>query len=114
MNKLPYLFLLYPIPHLWLMGLVMEEKDHWQFRDVGGAFLVLFDALFALLVLLLVKLSFVRLRFKWAGLGLLLVATAELWHRSDKTAGTTAYLGGWLVLLVLAALWVYAQRAYLD
>lgn len=111
---LPFLLLIFPIPHIWLVGRVTPPSDQWQFRDVGGAFLLLFEIVFVSLVLVLLKLPWIRLRFKWAGLMLLLIVTGTLMLNSNKGALTIAYLSGWLLLLVLSALWLRSQRAYLD
>jgi hypothetical protein len=111
---LPYLALLFPIPHFWLMGRVMTYRQSWELRDVAAGFILLFEALFVLLVLTLLKLSWIRLHFKWMGLGLLLATTIAMWQGSSKDAFALVFSGGWLVLLILSGLWLYSQRKYLD
>lgn len=111
---LPFLLLIFPIPHLWLLIQVTPPADRWQFRDLGGVSLLLFDMVFVLVMLALLKISWMRLRFKWGGLVLLLAATTAMWQGSGKDIFTVVYLGGWLLLLVLSGLWLHGQRAYLD
>ncbi|MBB6048552.1 hypothetical protein [Armatimonas rosea] len=111
---LPFLLLLFPIPHLWLLVRVTPPTDRWQFRDLGGVSLLLFDMLFVLVVLALLKISWIRLRFKWAGFALLLAATTAMWQGSGKDSFAAVYLGGWLFLLVLSGLWLRSQRASLK
>ncbi|MCX6368951.1 MAG: hypothetical protein NTX57_19895 [Armatimonadetes bacterium] len=65
-------------------------------------------------LLALLKISWIRLRFKWAGLTLLLIATGIFMLNFHKGTLNIVYPGGWLLALVLSVLWVRSQRAYLD
>ncbi|WP_395138926.1 hypothetical protein [Armatimonas sp.] len=109
--KLPYLARLFPIPHLWLMGKVIHPGE---VGDTAAGFFLLFETVFVLLVLALLKISWIRLRFKWVGLGLLLIATTTLFLLPGNVAFTRVLFGGWVALLILSGAWLYSQRAYLD
>lgn len=110
-TKLPYLALLFPIPHLWLMGRVLRP---WEVRDTAAGFFLLFEAVFVLAVLALLKIPWIRLRFKWVGLGLLLIVTTTLLLLPGNVAFTRVLFGGWVALLILSGAWLYSQCAYLD
>lgn len=108
---LPYLALLFPIPHLYLTSLVLPTRS---VNDVGAGVLVVFDTAFIVVMLALLKFSWIRLRFKWVGLILLLTGAIILLLQPGNVPFTMMIFGGWLVLLTLSGLWLYSQHPYLD
>jgi hypothetical protein len=108
---LPYLVLLFPPPHLYLTSLVLPPRE---VNDVGAGVLVVLDTAYVVIVLILLKFSWIRLGFKWAGLILLLTGTITLLLLPGNVPFTIMIFGGWLVLLALSGLWLYNQRGYLD
>ena len=110
-TKLPYLALLFPNLHLWLLGKVIHPGE---VRDTAAGFFLLFEAVFVLAVLALLKIPWIRLRLKWIGLGLLLIATTTLLLLPGNVAFTRVFFGGWVALLIPSGVWLYSQRAYLD
>ena len=108
---LPFLLLIFPMPHLCLTGLVLSPRE---VNDVGAGVLFIFDIAFVMIVLALLKFSWIRLRFKWAGLILLLIGTITLYLLPGNVPFNLMIFGGWLLLLALSGLWLYSQRQYLD
>ena len=110
--NLPYLVLLHPILQLWLVQPGAAPENRWQYRDVGGAFLVLFEAIFVLLVLALLKIPWIPLWLKAVGLGFLLLGSlALLIHALGQTPldrTVLAYLSGWVSLAAFSLLWLSA------
>lgn len=104
--NLPYLVLLHPILQLGLLRLVVPPENRWQYRDVGGAFLIFFEAIFVLLVLALLKIAWIPLWLKVTGLSCLLLGSAVLFLNAlsqtplDRIALT--YLSGWAALACIA------------
>jgi hypothetical protein len=111
---LPFLLLIFPIPHLWLVGRVTPTKEQWRFRDVGGTYLLVNDTLFVLFVLALLKLPKLRYSTRWAGGDIVLGVVLARLVLGSKDLFNLSFFGSWMLVLVLAGLWLRSQRRHLD